>query len=361
MYKDGKRSYHMSDIFISYKREEQAIARKLADALEGEGWSVWWDPKLRAGERFNDVIEKALKESKCVVVMWSKRSVQSLYVRDEATYAMTRQKLIPVRIEEVELPFRFEELHTPSLIGWDRSHKAPAFRTLVDDISAILDPQVTTSQKAQSADKKQSAWQGQPQKDESNDIAVSKPDAARTNELQLEEFRKKLEKDAALYREVIGPKLPPAPPLIGFSLSVTENARSNDPKLVIEVENKTTEPMYRVEIWVNATQLWSTVQQAFVSRSNLKKRVLLNTPKILEPDNPTRVFLLTKASKGLLLISDRDAGEGGGLWLEMPGKYRLELLIKTANAETKRDLFVIYEPEEVPRFISDPRLKHGDR
>jgi hypothetical protein len=33
----------MSDIFISYKREEQPIARKLAYALEEEGWSVWWD------------------------------------------------------------------------------------------------------------------------------------------------------------------------------------------------------------------------------------------------------------------------------------------------------------------------------
>ena len=47
----------MSDIFISYKREEQPEARKLADALEREGWTVWWDPKLRAGEHFDDVIE----------------------------------------------------------------------------------------------------------------------------------------------------------------------------------------------------------------------------------------------------------------------------------------------------------------
>src|SRR5215510_370881 len=96
----------MSDIFISYKREEQAMARNLANALEGEGWTVWWDPKLRAGERFNDVIEKALKESKCVLVMWSKRSVESKYVKDEATYALNRNKLVPVMIEEVELPFR---------------------------------------------------------------------------------------------------------------------------------------------------------------------------------------------------------------------------------------------------------------
>src|SRR5262245_42855637 len=122
----------MSDIFISYKREEQAVARKLADALEKERWTVWWDPKLRAGERFNDVIEKALKESKCVVVMWSKRSAESQYVRDEATYALNRSKLVPVMIEAVELPFRFEGLHTPNLLGWDGSKAFPEFRRLVD-------------------------------------------------------------------------------------------------------------------------------------------------------------------------------------------------------------------------------------
>jgi TIR domain len=139
----------MSDIFISYKREEQPIARKLADALEGEGWTVWWDPKLRAGERFNDVIEKALKESKCVVVMWSKRSVESLYVKDEATYALNRNKLVPVMIEGLELPFRFEGLHTPSLLGWDGSRDTPGFRRLIEDISAIVGRPATERQKGE--------------------------------------------------------------------------------------------------------------------------------------------------------------------------------------------------------------------
>ena len=120
----------MSDIFISYKREDQATARQLANALESEGWTVWWDPKLRAGERFNDVIEKALNEAKCVIVLWSKRSVQSLYVKDEATHALNRKKLVPVTIEQVELPFRFEELHTPSLFDWDGSRDFSEFRRL---------------------------------------------------------------------------------------------------------------------------------------------------------------------------------------------------------------------------------------
>jgi hypothetical protein len=50
-------------IFISYKREEQNTASKLADALEGAGWTVWWDPMLRAGGYFDEVIEKALNEA----------------------------------------------------------------------------------------------------------------------------------------------------------------------------------------------------------------------------------------------------------------------------------------------------------
>jgi len=128
----------MSDIFISYKREDQPIAKKLADALQREGWDVWWDPKLRAGEHFDEVIEKALHEAKCVVVIWSQRSVESRYVRDEATYALERHKLIPIEIENVNLPFRFKGVHTLSLRGWDRSNVFPPFVKLVDDIAALI-------------------------------------------------------------------------------------------------------------------------------------------------------------------------------------------------------------------------------
>jgi TIR domain len=128
----------MSDIFISYKREEQPEARRLADALEREGWTVWWDPRLRAGEHYDEVIEKALTEASCVIVMWSERSVQSRYVREEAAYALERDKLIPVEIQKVNLPFRFRGVHTLSLRDWDGSNIAPDFRELIADISELL-------------------------------------------------------------------------------------------------------------------------------------------------------------------------------------------------------------------------------
>jgi hypothetical protein len=100
-------------------------------------------PQAKAGEHFDDVIEKALNEAKCVIVVWSNLSVQSQYVRAEATYALDRGKLAPVAIESVNLPLRFKGVHTPNLLGWDGSRDASKFRKLVDDISAILGPSPT--------------------------------------------------------------------------------------------------------------------------------------------------------------------------------------------------------------------------
>lgn len=128
----------MSDIFISYKREEQPAAKRLAVALQRYGWSVWWDPHLRAGEHFDDTIEEALRDAKCVIVLWSKLSVNSRYVRDEATYALDKGKLIPVAIEDAERPFRFAGLQTAQLRGWDGSDAFPGFLKLVEDIRSEI-------------------------------------------------------------------------------------------------------------------------------------------------------------------------------------------------------------------------------
>jgi formylglycine-generating enzyme required for sulfatase activity len=128
----------MADIFISYKREEQPIAKKLADALQKKGWTVWWDPEVLTGERFHDIIDKELKKSKCVVVLWSKLSVESQNVKDEANYALKRNKLVPIMIEDVDLPYWFESINTGQFIDWDGSDKFPGYQKLVSDITKII-------------------------------------------------------------------------------------------------------------------------------------------------------------------------------------------------------------------------------
>src|SRR5512132_4023585 len=87
----------MADIFLSYAQEDLNFAEKLAKALEKRGWSVWWDRSLAAGDHFSEVIAGELKDACCSVTVWSKQSVGSRWVRDEAESALEQNKLVPVR------------------------------------------------------------------------------------------------------------------------------------------------------------------------------------------------------------------------------------------------------------------------
>ena len=108
----------LTDIFLSYNREDQAAARRFAEAFEGQGFKVWWDATLRSGEAYDEVTEAALREAKAVVVLWSKKSVVSRWVRAEATLADRNRTLVPAMIEPCERPIMFELTQTADLSRW---------------------------------------------------------------------------------------------------------------------------------------------------------------------------------------------------------------------------------------------------
>lgn len=108
----------MADVFISYSRNDVAVAQRFAEALAAQGLSVWWDDALRAGEAFDEAIEQALKQAKAVIVLWSKTSVASRWVRAEATMADRNKTLVPVMIGACERPIIFELKHTVDLGHW---------------------------------------------------------------------------------------------------------------------------------------------------------------------------------------------------------------------------------------------------
>jgi hypothetical protein len=71
----------MSDLFISYASQDREVIQKLVAALEAQGWNVWWDRHIDIGSNFDDRIEKAISETLCIVVVWSKHSIGSNWVR----------------------------------------------------------------------------------------------------------------------------------------------------------------------------------------------------------------------------------------------------------------------------------------
>ncbi|MEY2853949.1 MAG: hypothetical protein RL030_1081 [Pseudomonadota bacterium] len=124
----------MSDIFLSYSREDQVTARRFAEGLERAGLSVWWDQTLRPGEAYDEVTEKALQGARAVMVLWSKTSVASRWVRAEATQASRNGSLFPVMIEPCTRPIMFELTHTADLSHWKGDPRDSAWQTCVADV-----------------------------------------------------------------------------------------------------------------------------------------------------------------------------------------------------------------------------------
>jgi hypothetical protein len=122
------------DVFLSYAKSDRDKAKKLADALKNEGWSVWWDVKIPPGKTWADVIETALKACRCVVVLWSTASVDSKWVKKEARNAESRDCLVPVLIESTQLPFEFEHLQAADLTEWLMDATHDSFAELVAEI-----------------------------------------------------------------------------------------------------------------------------------------------------------------------------------------------------------------------------------
>ncbi|MEZ5938971.1 MAG: SUMF1/EgtB/PvdO family nonheme iron enzyme [Hyphomonadaceae bacterium] len=124
----------MGHVFLSYSREDRATAQKISEALAAEGFDVWWDKVLRAGQTYDEVTEGMLRESAVVVVLWSAVSVKSKWVRAEATLGERSSVLVPAMIEDCDRPIMFELVQTADLIGWDGDREAENWKSFVEDV-----------------------------------------------------------------------------------------------------------------------------------------------------------------------------------------------------------------------------------
>lgn len=128
----------MTQLFISYARENRDTAERVAHALAETGIDVWWDRDIPGGSEFAEVIEQRLTEARVVIVLWSESSTRSGFVRDESMRALEAGKLLPVRIEVVVPPLGFGQIHALDLLEWDGATDDPAFVEVVNEVRQRL-------------------------------------------------------------------------------------------------------------------------------------------------------------------------------------------------------------------------------
>jgi TolB-like protein len=91
------------EIFISYRRTDEAWARLLHAQLQAEGVEAWYDAQVGAGQDWRATTAKALQSSRIFVLLFSKTAAESEDIAKELAAAIFSKKLVvPVRIENVE-------------------------------------------------------------------------------------------------------------------------------------------------------------------------------------------------------------------------------------------------------------------
>ena len=115
----------MADIFLSYARADAALAARIARELGKKGWSVWFDRELPAHRAYSDVIATELEAAPAVLVLWSKDSATSEWVRSEANRARELRKLVQARSDEVRLPMPFDQIQCADLGKWRSASGGP--------------------------------------------------------------------------------------------------------------------------------------------------------------------------------------------------------------------------------------------
>ncbi len=127
-----------AQVFLSYANEDRDRARALADVLRAQGWTVFWDRTIAPGMVFDEVIGDALRSAGCVVVLWSRASTVSNWVKEEADDAAQRNILVPALIDDVALPLGFRRFQAARLVGWPASHDPGEFQQFSDAVARLL-------------------------------------------------------------------------------------------------------------------------------------------------------------------------------------------------------------------------------
>ena len=125
----------MAKVFLSYSREDAPAAKQLAECIGRAGHQVWWDRQIEGGSRFTAEIDRELKNADAVVVIWTKSSIESPWVQDEAAEGRDSGRLVPILLGADKPPLGFRQFQSIDFGTWDGECDPPALDALVRAIA----------------------------------------------------------------------------------------------------------------------------------------------------------------------------------------------------------------------------------
>lgn len=127
------------EIFISYRRADQAKARLLHALLKQRGIDAWYDGLLGPGEDWRQKTAQALEQAPIFVLLFSRIASESDDISKELAAATFSKKLIvPVRIENIKPSGAF--LYELASRNWTDAYEdaEASFADLADKLAALV-------------------------------------------------------------------------------------------------------------------------------------------------------------------------------------------------------------------------------
>jgi hypothetical protein len=123
----------MTDVYLSYAREDRESVRLLSEMLQFEGWDVWMDPSDPSAAT-SAAIDMKLGSAGAILVLWSGYSRHSEYVRSEAATGLYKNKLIQVTLDGLGAPSPFDQVGLLQLRGWAGERDHPEWRRIMEAV-----------------------------------------------------------------------------------------------------------------------------------------------------------------------------------------------------------------------------------
>ena len=123
----------MTDVFISYAREDRTFVQRLHDALANAGRESWVDWEgIPASAKWMAEVRAAIDQADCFCFVVSPDSVESPVCREEAAHAAASNKrIVPLLHREVPDGLVPETVAAHNWISFSDQHFDQAFATLV--------------------------------------------------------------------------------------------------------------------------------------------------------------------------------------------------------------------------------------
>jgi len=91
-------------LFVCYAHEQRDLVVREIDWLREQGFEVWFDEAIEAGQRWSEDLALAIEGCTAMLFFMSPRSLSSRYCLDEIHFALEcGRPIVPVEVEPAEL------------------------------------------------------------------------------------------------------------------------------------------------------------------------------------------------------------------------------------------------------------------